>query len=184
MTAADLQKRLGADASFEYVWDNASKGPVGAGKSVCDCAKNWGTKLYSYVSSAGIYQPTKDTTFPMKETTPIKESSGQAKLESYAAEIGLPLVSFRPQYIYGAKSNKFDYIDWYFDRLVRELPLPIPEHGTQKVSLTNSEDVASLLASVLNNPEAAVQQRFFNCNRSALIVRRSRLPLRGSRGYP
>jgi len=168
MTASDLQKLLGGDASFTYVWDNASKGPEGAGKAVCDCAKTWGTKLFTYVSSAGIYQPPKDAVFPMAETTPIKASAGQAKFEAYAVEAGLPLVSFRPQYIYGPKSNKFDYIDWYFDRLVRELPLPIPEDGTQKVSLTNSEDVASLLASVLNNPEEAVKQRFFNCGTDQL----------------
>ena len=73
-------------------------------------------------------------------------------------ELGLPLVSFRPQYIYGPKSNKYDYIDWYFDRLVRNLPLPIPGDGSQMVSLTNSEDVASLLASPLNNEAAAVEQ--------------------------
>jgi nucleoside-diphosphate-sugar epimerase len=80
----------------------------------------------------------------------------------------LPLVAFRPQYIYGRKANKFDYLDWYFDRLVRELPLPIPSDGTQKVSLTNSEDVASLLASVLNNEEAAIQHRIFNCGTDQL----------------
>jgi len=145
MTASDLQGLLGGDASFTYVWDNASKGPEGSGKAVCDCAKIWGTKLYTFVSSAGIYQPAKDAVFPMAETTPVKQSAGQAKLESYAVDIGLPLVSFRPQYIYGPKSNKHDYIDWYFDRLVRELPLPIPGDGKQKVSLTNSEDVASLV---------------------------------------
>jgi nucleoside-diphosphate-sugar epimerase len=81
----------------------------------------------------------------MDETTPIKETAGQALYDSYAVELGLPLVSVRPQYIYGSKSNKDDYVDWYFDRLVRELPLPIPGDGTQKVSLTNSEDVASLV---------------------------------------
>lgn len=105
----------------------------------------------------------------MDETTPIKATAGQALYDTYAVELGLPLVSFRPQYIYGPKSNKFDYIDWYFDRIVRELPLPIPGDGTQKVSLTNSEDVASLLASVLDNPEAAVSQRFFNCGTDKLV---------------
>lgn len=166
MTAESLQTILGEGSSFEYVWDNASKAPVGAGKAMCDLAKVWGTKLYTYVSSAGIYKP--DGTFPMTETTPVKSSAGQTQFDNYAVEIGLPLVSFRPQYIYGPKSNKFDYIDWYFDRLVRGLPLPIPEDGKQKVSLTNSEDVASLLAAVLNNEQAAVEQRFFNCGTDQL----------------
>lgn len=103
MTADDLKKILDG-AKFDYVWDNASKKPEGAGKAICDCAKDWGVNLFTYVSSAGIYQP--DGTFPMPETTPVKESAGQNLFDQYAVDIGLPLVSFRPQYIYGPKSNK------------------------------------------------------------------------------
>ena len=162
-----LKASLGNE-SFEYVFDNCSKGPVGAGRAVCDAAKEWGTKLFTYVSSAGMYLPDETTTFPMPETTPVKEGSGQNKFDNYAVELGLPLVSFRPQYIYGPKANKYDYIDWFLDRLVRGLPLPIPGDGTQLVSLTNSEDVASLLASVIDAPEAAIEQRFFNCGTDKL----------------
>ena len=168
MTPSDFQGILGGrDAAFDYIWDNHSKKPEGASKLLCDSAKNWNTKLFTYVSSAGMYQPTGE--FPMPETTPVKESAGQHLFEQYAIGIELPFVSFRPQYIYGPKSNKNDYIDWYFDRLVRDLPLPIPGDGTQRVSLTNSEDVASLLASVLNDEEAAVEQRFFNCGTDELL---------------
>ena len=56
MTSDDMKKLLG-DKSFDYVWDNCSKGAVGAGKAVIDCAKAWDSKLLTYVSSAGIYQP-------------------------------------------------------------------------------------------------------------------------------
>jgi hypothetical protein len=167
MSASSLQSILGEGEKFEYVWDNASKSPEGAGKAVCDCAKEWDVKLLTYVSSAGIYTPDENTVYPMAETTPIKDA-GQAKYDAYAVELGLPLVSFRPQYIYGPKSNKHDYIDWYFDRLVREVPLPIPGDGTQKVSLTNAEDVAEILASPLNDEAAAVEQRFFNCGSDKL----------------
>jgi len=120
--------------------------------------------LYLYSSTiSSIYQPTSDTTFPMTEDTPIKDSAGQAQYEAYATQEGLPLVSFRPQYIYGPKSNKFDYIDWYFDRLVRELPLPIPADGTQKVSLTNSEDVASLVRMYANKLTVVAFTAFSPC---------------------
>ena len=163
MTADNIMNLLGNNASFEYVWDNASKGPVGSGKAICDAAKTWTPRLFTYVSSAGMYQPTDETEFPMDETTPIKESAGQAKFDAYAVELGLPLVSFRPQYIYGPKANKYDYIDYYFDRIVRGEPIPIPGDGTQIVSLTNSEDVASILVSPLNDEAAAIEQRFFNC---------------------
>lgn len=171
MDSVQLQGMLGGrDEAFDYVWDNASKKPEGCAKALVDLAKTWDTKLYTYVSSAGMYNPSATCTFPMSETTPIKESAGQNQFDNYAVDVGLPYVSFRPQYIYGPKSNKNDYIDWYFDRLVRELPLPIPADGTQKVSLTNSQDVASLLASVLDNVDAAVEQRFFNCGTDQLVT--------------
>ena len=169
MTAESVQSLLGDGASFDYVWDNASKDAEGAGKAVCDCAKSWNVKLLIYVSSAGMYKPASDGPFPMPETTPIKESSGQNQYDQYAVKLGLPLVSFRPQYIYGPKANKYDYIDWYFDRIVRGLPLPIPGDGEQLVSLTNSEDVASLLAAPLLDEGAAVQQRYFNCGTDQLV---------------
>ena len=118
MTASDLQSLLGGtDVSFDYVWDNASKSPTGAGKACLDCAKSWlendasKFQLYVYVSSAGIYQPTADTVFPMsEESTPVKSSAGQVAFEKHATELELPFVAFRPQYIYGEKANKFDYM--------------------------------------------------------------------------
>ena len=174
LDTAAMQELLGGDdARFEYIYDNFSKGPEGSSKALCDIAKGWDcVKLYTYISSAGMYQPTDATEFPMSEaSTPIKESAGQAKMDNYIAEeCKLPLVSFRPQYIYGEKSNKHDYIDWFFDRLAADAPLLIPSPGTQKVSLTNSEDVASLLVAPLDDEEAAVEQRFFNCGTDKLVT--------------
>jgi nucleoside-diphosphate-sugar epimerase len=109
--AAAMQSLLGVDTKFDYVFDNASKSPdEGAGKACADCAKNWGVQLYVYVSSAGLYKPGPDGPFPMPETTKIKESAGQAQFDKYCVDLGLPLVSFRPQYIYGEKANKYDYM--------------------------------------------------------------------------
>ncbi len=176
--AADLdesamQDLLGTDSKFEYIYDNFSKGPEGSSKALCDIAKAWDcVKLYTYISSAGMYQPTDETEFPMSEaSTPIKESSGQNMMDQYIAEeCKLPLVSFRPQYIYGEKSNKHDYIDWFFDRIANDKPLPIPSPGTQKVSLTNSADVATLLVAPLDDEEAAISQRYFNCGTDKLVT--------------
>lgn len=169
---AAMQDLLGGD-KFEYIYDNFSKGPEGSSKSLCDIAKGWDcVKLYTYISSAGMYQPTDDTEFPMAEaSTPIKESAGQNLMDKYIAEeCELPLVSFRPQYIYGEKSNKHDYIDWFFDRLAADAPLLIPSPGTQKVSLTNSQDVAALLVAPLDDEAAAVEQRYFNCGTDKLVT--------------
>jgi nucleoside-diphosphate-sugar epimerase len=175
LTASTLQELLGGESvRFDYVWDNASKSADGAGKASVDCVAAWGkdaVQLYTYVSSAGVYKPGPDAVFPMPEsTTPVKESAGQVAFERYAAEQGLPLVSFRPQYIYGEKANKHDYIDYFFDRIVRGLPVPIPGDGTQLVSLSNSQDVAAILASPLAAPAAAIEQRIFNCGTDRLYT--------------
>lgn len=66
----------------------------------------------------------------------------------------------RPQYIYGPLTNKRDYLDWFFDRVVHDIELvPIPLHGDQLVTLTHAEDVASMLASVIGNENAVNQVR-------------------------
>lgn len=61
-------------------------------------------------------------------------------------------------------------MDYYFEYLLKDAPVPIPGDGSQLVSLTNSQDVASLLASVLGNEEAALEQRYFNCGTDELVT--------------
>lgn len=64
----------------------------------------------------------------------------------------------RPQYIYGPLTNKRDYLDWFFDRVVHGIEfVPLPLHGDQLVALTHAEDVASMLASVIGNENAPNQ---------------------------
>jgi nucleoside-diphosphate-sugar epimerase len=59
--------------------------------------------------------------------------------------------------------------DYFLDRLVRNLPVPIPYDGKQLVSLTNVQDVATLLLSPLNNMNGALQQRYFNCGTDQIV---------------
>lgn len=64
----------------------------------------------------------------------------------------------RPQYIYGPLTNKRDYLDFFFDRVVHGLDfVPLPVHGDQLVALTHAEDVASMLVSVVGNGNAVKQ---------------------------
>jgi nucleoside-diphosphate-sugar epimerase len=59
--------------------------------------------------------------------------------------------------------------DYFFDRLVRHLPIPIPYDGNQLVSLTNVKDVARILVSPLHHIEKATQQRYFNCGTDHIV---------------
>lgn len=65
--------------------------------------------------------------------------------------------------------NQRQISDYYFDRLVRGLPIPIPGDGTQLVSLTHSEDVAAILMSPLNSESDSLEQRYFNCGTDHLV---------------
>jgi len=79
------------------------------------------------------------------------KAAGQVLVERellFSKELTDRSYSFRPQYIYGEKSSKNAYLDYFFDRISRSSPLPIPSPGTQLVSLTNSADIASLLTHV------------------------------------
>lgn len=80
-----------------------------------------------------------------------------------AAHLFSPLsrtCAHRPQYIYGPLTNKRDYLDFFFDRVVHGLDfVPLPLHGDQLVALTHAEDVASMLASVVGNENAVNQVR-------------------------
>jgi nucleoside-diphosphate-sugar epimerase len=103
--------------TYHYVWDNASQNDQGLGKALIDLLSNdmnyrTTLRLLCYVSSAGMYTPSsKHGRYPLIENqTPIKSSAGQNLYEQYAVSQNLPLTSFRPQYIYGPKSNKFDYM--------------------------------------------------------------------------
>ena len=148
---------------FEFVFDNWSK-DEGKAAPYASAAKAWDVSNYVFVSSAGMYTTAR---MPMVETDEVKES-GQRKVELLLDAEGLPWTVFRPQYIYGPKTNKRDYIDYFVHRVQRDLPVPVPYKGDQRVSLTNAEDVATLLSLPLGN-EKAVKQ-VFNCGTDEYIT--------------
>lgn len=149
-------------ASVDYVFDNVSKDPSKAPYSAfLEYAKSLpALKTYAFVSSAGMYTPLTAENIPLTTSTPTKETA-QRKFEEAAAAASLPLVAFRPQYIYGPKASKNEYLDWFFDRIVAGKPLLIPGDGTQKISLTDCRDVAGMIASVCDSYFAA--PTVFNC---------------------
>jgi len=159
----EVQSKI-AGKSFTHVFDNFAK-DVGT-CTLGEIAKNtWGVKSYVYVSSGGMYEASNPQ--PMKEDGATK-ATGQRSVEEHLEGLGLPWTSFRPQYIYGPKTNKRDYLDWFIDRIVRGRACPLPGDGKQLASVTNCEDVASMMTSVVGN-EAAAAKQVFNCGTDDLI---------------
>ncbi|CAN6171395.1 unnamed protein product [Urochloa humidicola] len=146
-------------ASFDVVLDNNGK-DLDAVRPVADWAKASGVGQFLFISSAGIYKPTDEP--PHVEGDAVKDSVGHVAVERYLAEqFAGSWASFRPQYMIGSGNNK-DCEEWFFDRIVRGRPVPIPGNGMQLTNITHVRDLASMLALAVESPSKAAG-RIFNC---------------------
>lgn len=112
---------------------------------------------FVYVSSAGVYL--KSDRMPHIEGDPVDPESrhkGKHHTEAYLAEQGLPFTAVRPVYIYGPQ-NYNPVESWFFDRITRDRPIPIPGNGMHITQLGHVKDLANAMASVLGNQQAIGQ---------------------------
>ena len=163
LSDAEVASKL-SDAT--HCFDNYSKDPSDSAVFASACAANPSFQMYTYISSAGMYT----TKGILKETQAVKEESGQRKVEVSLSE-ALPgrWCAFRPQYIYGPFTNKRDYLDWFLARAARDAVMAVPGDAQQPVSVTHSEDVAALLASVIGKEDQA-KNEVFNCGTDKLCT--------------
>ncbi|KAF3436300.1 hypothetical protein FNV43_RR23392 [Rhamnella rubrinervis] len=147
---ADVGKAVGGSA-FDVVLDNNGK-DLDTVKPVADWAKSSGIKQFLYISSAGIYKPTDEP--PHVEGDVVKADASHVGAEKYIAEIFSSWAVFRPQYMIGSGNNK-DCEEWFFDRIVRDRPVPIPGSGMQLTNIAHVRDLSSALTLAVENPDAA-----------------------------
>ncbi|KAG5002729.1 hypothetical protein AAZX31_10G026200 [Glycine max] len=143
---------------FDVVLDNNGK-DLGTVRPVIDWAKSSGVKQFLFISSAGIYKPTDEP--PHVEGDVVKADAGHVEVEKYIEETYGSWAVFRPQYMIGSGNNK-DCEEWFFDRIVRDRPVPIPGSGLQLSNIAHVRDLSSMLTLAVENPEAA-NQTIFNC---------------------
>ncbi|MGL5944397.1 MAG: NAD-dependent epimerase/dehydratase family protein [Waterburya sp.] len=149
--ASQLKEKL-AGESFDAIFDNN-------GRELSDTQPlveifNGKVKHFVYVSSAGVYL--KSQQMPHREGDAVDPNSrhkGKHHTEAYLAESGIPWTSIRPVYIYGPQ-NYNDLEAWFFDRLVRDRPLPIPGNGMYITQFGHIKDLAMAMAKVLGNETA------------------------------
>jgi len=114
-------------------------------------------KHFIYVSSAGVYL--KSDQMPHIEgdpTDPKSRHKGKAETEAYLSTQNIPFTSIRPVYIYGPQ-NYNDLEAWFFDRIVRDRPIPIPGNGMHTTQFGHVQDLATAMAAILGNPQAIGQ---------------------------
>jgi nucleoside-diphosphate-sugar epimerase len=151
---AQLQDKL-ANERFDAVFDNNGR-ELSDTKPLVDIFKDK-VEHFVYVSSAGVYL--KSDQMPHIEgdaVDPKSRHKGKFETEAYLKESGIPWTSIRPTYIYGA-GNYNDLEAWFFDRLVRDRPLPIPGNGLHLTQFGHVKDLAVAMAAILGNDRAVRQ---------------------------
>ncbi|MBI4783811.1 MAG: NAD-dependent epimerase/dehydratase family protein [Oscillatoriophycideae cyanobacterium NC_groundwater_1537_Pr4_S-0.65um_50_18] len=151
---AQLKEKL-ADEQFDAIFDNNGR-ELSDTQPLIEIFKGQ-IKHFVYVSSAGVYQ--KSDQMPHLESDPIDPQSrhkGKAETEAYLAAQGIPFTSIRPVYIYGAQ-NYNDLESWFFDRITRDRPIPIPGNGMHLTQWGHVQDLAAAMVAVLGNPRAVGQ---------------------------
>ncbi|XP_021759021.1 chloroplast stem-loop binding protein of 41 kDa a, chloroplastic-like [Chenopodium quinoa] len=154
---ADIGSVVGGE-TFDVVLDNNGK-DLEAVSPVIDWAKSSGVEQFLFISSAGIYNPTDEP--PHVEGDAVKASASHVAVEESIAKTFSNWASFRPQYMIGSGNNK-DCEEWFFDRIVRDRPIPIPGSGMQLTNITHVRDLSSMLTAAVENPSAA-SGNIFNC---------------------
>jgi len=150
----DLKDKL-AGETFDAVFDNNGR-ELSDTQPLAEIFKNR-VQHFVYMSSAGVYL--KSDQMPHVEGDPVDPKSrhkGKHDTESYLAEQNLPFTSIRPTYIYGPQ-NYNDLEAWFFDRIVRDRPIPIPGNGLHITQLGHVKDLALAMAQALGNSAAVGQ---------------------------
>lgn len=150
----DLQEKLSGQ-SFDAIFDNNGR-ELSDTQPLAELFKNQ-VQHFVYMSSAGVYL--KSDQMPHIEgdaVDPKSRHKGKHETESYLVQAGLPFTSIRPTYIYGPQ-NYNDLEAWFFDRIVRDRPIPIPGHGQHFTQFGHVKDLAQAMAQVLGNAQAIGQ---------------------------
>lgn len=154
-TDANVLKEKLAHEEFDAIFDNNGR-ELSDTQPLAEIFKGR-IKHFIYMSSAGVYLKTDQ--LPHIEGDAIDPKSrhkGKYDTECYLAEQKLPWTSIRPTYIYGPQ-NYNDIEAWFFDRIIRERPIPIPGNGLHITQLGHCHDLATAMAAILGNEKAIAQ---------------------------
>ncbi|MDJ1183218.1 NAD-dependent epimerase/dehydratase family protein [Roseofilum casamattae] len=149
--AAQIQDKL-ADETFDAVFDNNGR-KLSDTQPLADLFAGK-VKHFVYMSSAGVYLKSEQMPhIEGDELDPNSRHKGKFEAENYLIEKQLPFTSIRPTYIYGPL-NYNPLETWFFDRIVRDRPIPIPGSGNAITQFGHCADLAKAMISVLGNDRA------------------------------
>ncbi|MBD1834608.1 NAD-dependent epimerase/dehydratase family protein [Cyanobacteria bacterium FACHB-472] len=152
--ASQLKEKLSSE-NFDAIFDNNGR-ELSDTQPLAEIFKDR-VQHFVYMSSAGVYL--KSDQMPHVEgdaVDPKSRHKGKFETEAYLTQQGLPVTSIRPTYIYGPQ-NYNDLEAWFFDRIVRNRPIPIPGNGLHITQFGHVKDLAAAMAAVLGKSQAAGQ---------------------------
>ncbi|EME29440.1 Chloroplast stem-loop binding protein of 41 kDa a, chloroplastic [Galdieria sulphuraria] len=153
----------------DWIIDNFSK-DVETTKPLVELASQIGVRHYLFVSSAGIYKASEMT--PHFENDPVNSDAAISQTERFLlSQTSFAVTCFRPIYLIGLKSAKTSYTDYFFDRIIRGLKVPIPYPGDQLVSLSHVDDLVQMI--ILSIDKSDAFQEIFNATSGKFITVRA-----------
>ncbi|MEQ9668390.1 NAD-dependent epimerase/dehydratase family protein [Coleofasciculus sp. G2-EDA-02] len=152
--ATQLKEKLSGQA-FDAIFDNNGR-ELSDTQPLVEIFKDK-VQHFVYMSSAGVYLQSDQ--MPHVEGDPVDPKSrhkGKHETEAYLEAQGIPFTAIRPTYIYGPQ-NYNDLEAWFFDRIVRDRPILIPNSGLYITQLGHCKDLARAMSLVLGNQQAIGQ---------------------------
>ncbi len=154
-TVAEQLKEKLSQERFDAIFDNNGR-ELGDTQALAEIFRDR-VQHFVYMSSAGVYL--KSDQMPHIEGDPVdpkSRHSGKHETEAFLTQLELPFTSIRPTYIYGPE-NYNDLESWFFDRIVRDRPIPIPGNGLHITQMGHVKDLARAMCQVLGNSQAIGQ---------------------------
>jgi nucleoside-diphosphate-sugar epimerase len=147
----DLKAKLSSQ-NFDVIFDNNGR-ELSDTQPLAEIFKDR-VQHFVYMSSAGVYLPSDQ--MPHQEGDAVDPKSrhrGKHETEAFLARLGVPFTAIRPTYIYGPQ-NYNDLESWFFDRIVRDRPIPIPGNGLHITQFGHVDDLAQAMCQVLGCSQA------------------------------
>ncbi len=138
-------------ARFDVIYDNVydwQRGTTGDQVSTAAIAASEGLRRYVFTSSVAVYGEggEYDETVPLvRSDHPIPYSAQKADSERSLFELqkrtGLPVTTLRPAFVYGPH-NPFDREAFFWDRVLANRPIIMPEDGMRPMQWVHAREVA------------------------------------------
>ncbi|KZL51604.1 3-beta hydroxysteroid dehydrogenase [Nodularia spumigena CENA596] len=152
--ATQLKERLSSE-KFDVIFDNNGRELTDT-QPLAEIFQDQ-VQHFVYMSSAGVYLKSDQLPHIEGDTVdPKSRHRGKHETEAYLMQQNLPFTSIRPTYIYGPQ-NYNDLESWFFDRIVRDRPIPIPGNGLHITQLGHVKDLATAMSQVIGNSQAIRQ---------------------------